>query len=88
MTTLTGFLRDADALRAANAYTSLRAALVAPDDMHEEVIRALRTRVLEAAEKYPDRDAPAIRAANEVLRAYANYLSQVMWEGEVPPCSA
>lgn len=67
-------------LSALTAYTSLRHAIDAPDDMSEGALRALHTRVMLAAEDYPTSDQRAARAADVLLLAYANYLSTVMWE--------
>lgn len=67
-------------MTAIDAYLGLRRAITLPDDMSEGALRALRSRVEKASNKYPDAEGRSNAAFNKVLRAYGEYLSTVMWE--------
>lgn len=61
--------------QALGAYATLRSALVAPDDLGNEALRALAERAEAASQRYDAHNGgPVQEAENAVLRAYAGYL--------------
>jgi hypothetical protein len=70
-----------EVLRAIVCYDSLRRALVDPDDLGNEALRALAERAEATAETYDAlRGGPVQEAENAVLRAYALYLRAAVQE--------
>ena len=71
-----------DVSRAVEAYTALRRAITATDDMSADALAGLQARVERAAHDMTKAVGRSNVAMVKVLDAYSDYLGALMWEAD------